>query len=171
MARDAAPRPFELAVEHHVHAVEDEAAALILEIEHAFHAEDVLALALHQVVQPFVDLAAIEQAGIGDADGRDFVVVMMMGGELALGDGLAPFEAQRELGGHVLAEHRIGARLVHDQRELRAFMAHFEAEQVRAHLELAAAGHIDRRFRERALGPARSACSARLRWPPTPGRT
>src|SRR4051812_15742345 len=54
MARRAGPRPFELAVEHHVHTVEDVTTIFILEIEHALHAEDVLALALHQVVEPLV---------------------------------------------------------------------------------------------------------------------
>src|SRR5262245_2832428 len=64
VAGRAAPRSLELAVEHHVHAVEDVAAVLILEIEDALHAEDVLALALHQIVEPLVELAAVEQARV-----------------------------------------------------------------------------------------------------------
>src|SRR4051794_14595502 len=60
VAGSSPPRPFELAIEHHVHSMKDIAPVFILEAEHALHAEDVLPLALHQVVEPLVELAAID---------------------------------------------------------------------------------------------------------------
>ena len=47
-----------LRVEHHVHAVEHLATVLALDVQHALHAEDVLAARLEQIVEPLVELGA-----------------------------------------------------------------------------------------------------------------
>src|SRR6202167_6525775 len=54
--RLGAPRPLQLSIEHHVHAVEYVAPILTLEIEHALHAQDVRSATLQQVRQPVIDL-------------------------------------------------------------------------------------------------------------------
>src|SRR5690606_4224030 len=66
--RSAAPRPVRAAVEHHVHAVEDVAALVALDVQHALHAQDVLAVRLQQPGQPVIDLARVQRARFLDAD-------------------------------------------------------------------------------------------------------
>ena len=50
-----------VAVEDHVHALEDEALVVILEREDAFAAQDVRAFLLHQVLHPGKELVGIER--------------------------------------------------------------------------------------------------------------
>src|SRR5690606_1798428 len=78
-ARRLAPGTLRTAVEHHVHAVEDVAALVTLDVQHALHAQDVLAMRLQQPGQPVVHLACIERARLLDADGTDLGIMVMRG--------------------------------------------------------------------------------------------
>ena len=78
-ARRAAPRLVQLAVEQHVNALEHEPVRLVLDRQHALHAEDVRALLLEQFAHPGVQLLRVEFARERDADARHRRVVNVVG--------------------------------------------------------------------------------------------
>src|SRR6187399_3265233 len=120
-ARDGAPWPLGLRVEHHVHAMEYLAAVFTLHVQHTLHAKDVLPAGLEQIVEPLVELRGVEWPRVADADGADVVFVVVRG-ELALGRRPLPNEVQAELERMMLAEQCVRAGLVDGQFEVRAWM-------------------------------------------------
>src|SRR4029077_5044234 len=78
-ARGRTPGPVGPAIKHHVYAVEYITALVTLDVEHALHAQDVLAAALQQVGQPVIDLARVQRLLLLDADGPDLGIMVMRG--------------------------------------------------------------------------------------------
>src|SRR5262245_34065535 len=59
------PVALQVALEHHVHALEDETLGLVLEGEDALGAQDIGALALHEIVDPGHERLGIDRPGHG----------------------------------------------------------------------------------------------------------
>ena len=71
------PFPLMIAVKDHVHALKDETLLVILEVENALRAQNVLALGRHKVLHPGKELVRIERLG-GVERNRLHVFIMIV---------------------------------------------------------------------------------------------
>src|SRR5579864_6014356 len=76
------PRPLMVAVEDHVHALEDEAVVVVLERQDALAAQDVRTFGLHQVLHPWEEFVRVERLIASDRHRLHFLVVIMLEGVL-----------------------------------------------------------------------------------------
>ncbi|HMF86016.1 MAG TPA: hypothetical protein VK598_06665, partial [Nitrospiraceae bacterium] len=66
-------------VQQHVHAVKIELPCLAREIQHPFHAHEVLALLLNQLIDPAIKAVWVKRlAGLNGAGGNGIIVFMVM---------------------------------------------------------------------------------------------
>src|SRR6478735_215046 len=72
------PRPLVIAVENHVHALEDEAFVVILEGEDALAAQNARPLLLHEVLHPGEELVRVERLVGPDRDRMHLLVVIVL---------------------------------------------------------------------------------------------
>ena len=73
-----APRASRLALELHLHALEQELIRVAAQIEDALHPQDVGAEFRDQRAEPQAELHAVERAGLHDAHGLDVAEVIVM---------------------------------------------------------------------------------------------
>src|SRR5207302_1360693 len=72
------PGPLMVAVEDHVHALEDESLRIILERENPLAAQDARSFLLHQVLDPWKELVGIERPVAPERERLHLLVVIML---------------------------------------------------------------------------------------------
>src|ERR1700743_943940 len=78
------PGPLMIALPHHVHALEDVAVVVIAEFGNPFRAQDLLALAGDQVLQPRHELGGIERLAGTERQRLHFLVVIVLEAAMAV---------------------------------------------------------------------------------------